>query len=209
MRNKIRATIAGVAAAGLFGAGAVAFTAPSRPAPTNGGLKPRSGAPTAPASAPSRSRTTATRTTRPSPSGYARPPRSRRSTASTSTPTTRRRTVTAASRIRPSRRRRGSSPPTATGRRTRPSCTATTPVTCRACSSTRTERRRSGSSWTSSRRGRFVGRAVVLHAGPDNFGNVPVGTGADQYIAGATALAKTQATGNAGDRFGCGVIRRD
>ena len=54
-----------------------------------------------------------------------------------------------------------------------------------------------------------LGRAVVLHAGPDNFGNVPVGTGADQYIAGATALTKTQATGNAGDRFGCGVIRRD
>ena len=54
-----------------------------------------------------------------------------------------------------------------------------------------------------------VGRAVVLHAGPDNFGNVPVGPGADQYTAGATAVAKTQATGNAGDRFGCGVIRRD
>lgn len=54
-----------------------------------------------------------------------------------------------------------------------------------------------------------VGRAVVLHAGPDNFGNVPVGPAADQYTAGTTALAKTQATGNAGDRFGCGVIRRD
>jgi len=51
-----------------------------------------------------------------------------------------------------------------------------------------------------------VGRAVVLHAGPDNFGNVPVGPGADQYTPGATALAKTQATGNAGDRFACGVI---
>ena len=51
-----------------------------------------------------------------------------------------------------------------------------------------------------------VGRAVVLHAGPDNFGNVPVGTGADQYTPGATALAKTQGTGNAGDRIACGVI---
>ena len=53
-----------------------------------------------------------------------------------------------------------------------------------------------------------VGRAVVLHAGPDNFGNVPVGPATDQYTAGPTALAKTQATGNAGDRFGCGVITR-
>lgn len=53
-----------------------------------------------------------------------------------------------------------------------------------------------------------VGRAVVLHAGPDNFGNVPVGALPDQYTAGPTALAKTQGTGNAGDRFGCGVVGR-
>ena len=52
-----------------------------------------------------------------------------------------------------------------------------------------------------------VGRAVVLHAGADNFGNVPVGPAADRYTAGSAALAKTQATGNAGDRFACGVIR--
>jgi len=53
-----------------------------------------------------------------------------------------------------------------------------------------------------------IGRAVVLHAGTDNFGNVPVGPAADQYTAGPTALTKTQATGNAGDRYGCGVITR-
>ena len=52
-----------------------------------------------------------------------------------------------------------------------------------------------------------IGRAVVLHAGADNFGNVPVGGATDQYTAGPTALAKTQATGNAGDRFACGVIQ--
>lgn len=51
-----------------------------------------------------------------------------------------------------------------------------------------------------------VGRAVILHAGPDNFANVPVGPNADQYTPGTDALAKTQATGNAGDRFACGVI---
>jgi Cu-Zn family superoxide dismutase len=51
-----------------------------------------------------------------------------------------------------------------------------------------------------------VGRAVVLHAGPDNFGNVPVGPAVDQYTPGTDALAKTQTTGNAGDRFACGVV---
>jgi Cu-Zn family superoxide dismutase len=54
-----------------------------------------------------------------------------------------------------------------------------------------------------------IGRAVVLHAGPDNFGNVPVGPGADQYTPGSTALAKTQSTGNAGDRIACGVIAQN
>jgi len=51
-----------------------------------------------------------------------------------------------------------------------------------------------------------IGRAVVVHAGADNLGNVPVGPGPEQYTAGSGAVAKTQATGNAGDRFACGVI---
>jgi Cu-Zn family superoxide dismutase len=53
----------------------------------------------------------------------------------------------------------------------------------------------------------LAGKAVVLHAGPDNFGNVPLGGAIDQYTAnGAEATAKTQNTGNAGDRIACGVI---
>ena len=51
-------------------------------------------------------------------------------------------------------------------------------------------------------------KAVILHAGADNFGNVPVGAGPDQYAANsAAATTKTANTGNAGDRIACGVIR--
>ena len=53
----------------------------------------------------------------------------------------------------------------------------------------------------------LAGKAVVLHAGADNFGNVPIGAAADQYTANsADAITKTQNTGNAGDRIACGVI---
>ena len=61
--------------------------------------------------------------------------------------------------------------------------------------------------------GRFApddlnGRAVVLHAGADNFAKVPVGATADQYSANSpTAVTKTQNTSNAGDRVACGVGR--
>ena len=55
--------------------------------------------------------------------------------------------------------------------------------------------------------GELTGRAVIVHAGPDNFGNIPVGTAANQYTANTQeALDRTAATGNAGDRIACGEI---
>jgi Cu-Zn family superoxide dismutase len=51
------------------------------------------------------------------------------------------------------------------------------------------------------------GRAVVLHAGPDNLGNVPTGTADDRYAPNSQdAVDKTRATGNAGNRLACGVV---
>lgn len=51
------------------------------------------------------------------------------------------------------------------------------------------------------------GKAVVLHAGRDNFGNVPVGVAPDQYTPNATdAPTATGNTGNAGARLACGVV---
>ncbi|MGL5809362.1 MAG: superoxide dismutase family protein [Nocardioides sp.] len=50
-------------------------------------------------------------------------------------------------------------------------------------------------------------RAVVVHVGPDNHGNVPVGETEEQYTPNSSAATdKTAATGNAGDRLACGVI---
>jgi Cu-Zn family superoxide dismutase len=45
------------------------------------------------------------------------------------------------------------------------------------------------------------GRAVIVHANPDNYGNIPT-----RYAPQVDAM--TQATGDAGDRIACGVVRR-
>jgi Cu-Zn family superoxide dismutase len=58
--------------------------------------------------------------------------------------------------------------------------------------------------------GDLKNRVVIVHAGPDNFNNVPVGAGPEQYTPNSpAATTKTAATGNAGDRIGCGVISID
>ncbi len=48
----------------------------------------------------------------------------------------------------------------------------------------------------------FDGSAVVIHAAPDNFANIP-----ERYLQDGSSLdAATLATGDAGDRLGCGVV---
>lgn len=56
----------------------------------------------------------------------------------------------------------------------------------------------------------IIGRAVIIHANPDNYANIPLGAAGDQYTANsAAATAATAATGNAGARTACGVIEAD
>ena len=51
------------------------------------------------------------------------------------------------------------------------------------------------------------GVAVIIHAGADNFANIPLGIAGDQYTANTpTSTASTTATGNAGARVACGVV---
>jgi len=51
------------------------------------------------------------------------------------------------------------------------------------------------------------GRALIVHANSDNYGNIPLGDGEDQYTANSPAATDlTGKTGNAGARIACGVI---
>ncbi len=49
---------------------------------------------------------------------------------------------------------------------------------------------------------------MILHAGPDNFGNIP-----SRYVSGqppvAGADAATKGTGDAGGRIACGIVELD
>ena len=51
------------------------------------------------------------------------------------------------------------------------------------------------------------GKVVILHAGADNYANIPLGALPTQYTENSPeASAATAKTGNAGDRVACGVI---
>jgi Cu-Zn family superoxide dismutase len=55
----------------------------------------------------------------------------------------------------------------------------------------------------------LLGKAVVVHAGPDNFANIPLGADANTYADNGTAFwgnGGSAQTGNAGPRYACGVV---
>ncbi|HEU4759871.1 MAG TPA: superoxide dismutase family protein [Dehalococcoidia bacterium] len=60
------------------------------------------------------------------------------------------------------------------------------------------------------------GSALIIHAKPDNYANIPLGAGAKDYTPNSdnpadsnTATGSTAATGNAGDRVACGIVEGD
>jgi superoxide dismutase, Cu-Zn family len=57
--------------------------------------------------------------------------------------------------------------------------------------------------------GELAGKAVILHAGPDNFANVPNRYATATGIPPVGPDATTLATGDSGGRIACGIIARD
>lgn len=55
----------------------------------------------------------------------------------------------------------------------------------------------------------IAGRAVILHAGPDNFGNIPTRYVAPLSPLGGGADIDTNKTGDAGGRIACGIVELD
>ena len=53
----------------------------------------------------------------------------------------------------------------------------------------------------------LLGKVINLHAGADNYANIPLGTRHTHYTAKSTdATTATAKAGNTGDRIACGVI---
>ena len=101
--------------------------------------------------------------------------------------------------------RRGSRRPTATTTRPdRP--TPTTSATCRRSTSTPTAASRRGSGSTRSSPVTSIGKAVVLHVGPDNFANIPVGDGRDAVH--RELRRRQRADGEDRQRGGSNCVRR-